>query len=84
MRRKVDEEAVTALEGVKFGTVARGMSAEVGYLAVVAEGMAEKLRWVDLPFTSPRTYLRPGGLDIRTKSTPSIPPHTFPLQPFSP
>lgn len=43
-RCAVDEAAVRALEGVKFGTVARGASAEAGYLALAAEGMAEKSR----------------------------------------
>lgn len=43
-RREVDEVAVQALEGVKFGTVARGASAEAVYLALVAETMGEKLR----------------------------------------
>ena len=43
-RREVDEVAIGALEGVKFGTVARGASAEATYLALMAETMGEKLR----------------------------------------
>lgn len=43
-RRKVDEVAIRALEGVKFGTVARGANAEATYLSLVAESMGEKLR----------------------------------------
>lgn len=43
-RREVDEAAIRALEGVKFGTVARGANAEATYLALVAECMGEKLR----------------------------------------
>lgn len=43
-RREVNEVAVRALEDVKFGTVARGASAEATYLALVAESMGEKLR----------------------------------------
>lgn len=43
-RREVDEAAVQALEGVKFGTVARGANAEATYLALLAESMGEKMR----------------------------------------
>lgn len=49
LRREIDEVAVRVLEGVKFGTVARGVGAEVGYLAKIAEGMGEKLRLVFFP-----------------------------------
>lgn len=52
-RRAVDDAAVRVLEGVKFGTVARGVSAEAGYLALVAEAMAEKSRLVPISFLIP-------------------------------
>lgn len=43
-RRGVDEFAIGALEGVKFGTVTRGASAEATYLALMEGTMGEKLR----------------------------------------
>ena len=43
-QKAVAETAVGVLEGVKFGSVKRGIGAEVGYLGAVAEGMEEKLR----------------------------------------
>ncbi|MCJ1462450.1 hypothetical protein MMC07_001051 [Pseudocyphellaria aurata] len=47
-RRDINEAAIRVLEGVKYGTVARGANAEATYLALVAECMGEKLRVVTL------------------------------------
>ena len=35
---------IKALEGVKYGSVARSVAAETGYFATVAEGLDEKLK----------------------------------------
>lgn len=44
LQREIAESTVRVLEGVKFGSVARGAVAEAGFLAKLAEGMGEKLR----------------------------------------
>lgn len=44
LQKEIAESTVRVLEGVKFGTVARGVLAEAGFLAKLAEGMGEKLR----------------------------------------
>lgn len=53
LQRKIAESTVRVLEGVKFGSVARGVVAEAGFLAKLAEEMGEKLRWpIPFPFFS--------------------------------
>lgn len=49
LQREIAENTVRVLEGVKFGSVARGVVAEAGFLAKLAEGMGEKLRCPPLP-----------------------------------
>lgn len=50
LQREIAESTVRVLEEVKFGSVTRGVVAEAGFLAKLAEGMGEKLR---LPPLSP-------------------------------
>lgn len=45
LQREIAESTVRVLEEVKFGSVTRGVVAEAGFLAKLAEGMGEKLRW---------------------------------------
>lgn len=49
LQREIAESTVRVLEGVKFGSVARGVVAEAGFLAKLAEGIGEKLRCPLLP-----------------------------------
>lgn len=49
LQREISEGTVRVLEGVKFGSVARGVVAEAGFLARLAEGIGEKLRCLLLP-----------------------------------
>lgn len=44
LQRELAESTVRVLEEVKFGSVTRGVVAEAGFLAKLAEGMGEKLR----------------------------------------
>lgn len=44
LQREIAESTVRVLEEVKFGSVTRGVVAEAGFLAKLAEGMGEKLR----------------------------------------
>lgn len=44
LQGEIAESTVRVLEGVKFGSVARGAVAEAGFLAKLTEGMGEKLR----------------------------------------
>lgn len=44
LQRDIAESTVRVLEEVKFGSVTRGVVAEAGFLAKLAEGMGEKLR----------------------------------------
>lgn len=57
LQREIAESTVRVLEGVKFGTVARGVVAEAGFLAKLAEGMGEKLRCSQPPSLPPFTSL---------------------------
>jgi len=43
-QREVSDTSIRALEGVKYGSAARSVSAEAGYIATVAEGLNEKLK----------------------------------------
>ena len=48
LQREIAESTVQVLEGIKFGSVARGVVAEAGFFAKLAEGMGEKLQWPSL------------------------------------
>ena len=45
-RQEIFTTAIRVLESVKHGSVARADTAETAYLAMAAEGLDEKLRWV--------------------------------------
>lgn len=49
LQREIAESTVRVLEEVKFGSVTRGVVAEAGFLAKLAEGIGEKLRWPPPP-----------------------------------
>ena len=45
LQREIAERTVQLLEGVKHGSVARGVVAQAGFLEKLVEGMGEKLRY---------------------------------------
>lgn len=46
-QQEISTRSIRALESVKYGSVARASIAEAGYLTAAAEGLDEKLRYVE-------------------------------------